>query len=136
MAMRYPKLIKSGSHIGQLVMNVDMCPTMLTLAGVKPPAEAQGRSVLPLFKGPVKNWRTSFLSEYFMEKSNPRVPSWQAVRDDQYKYIHYTELDGMDELYDLESDPFELRNLVAERSNRATLDSLQKELRRLLDQSR
>jgi N-acetylglucosamine-6-sulfatase len=68
--------------------------------------------VLPLFKGPVKNWRTSFLSEYFMEKSNPRTPSWQAVRDDQWKYIHYTELKGADELYNLKKDPYEMQNMV------------------------
>ena len=112
LAMRYPKLIKPGSKIGQLVMNVDMAPTMLTLGGGKLPAELQGRSVAPLFKGPVKNWRTSFLSEYFMEKSQPRVPSWQAVRDNHWKYIHYTEVAGADELYDLNKDPYELQNLV------------------------
>jgi arylsulfatase A-like enzyme len=112
MVMRYPKLIKAGSRISQLVMNVDMAPTMLTLGGGKLPAELQGRSVLPLFKGPVKNWRTSFLSEYFMEKSFPRVPSWQAVRDDQWKYIHYPELNGGDELYNLKKDPYEMQNLV------------------------
>jgi arylsulfatase A-like enzyme len=112
MAMRYPKLIKAGSKVNQLVMNVDMAPTMLTLGGGKLPAELQGHSVLPLFKGQVKNWRTSFLSEYFMEKNFPRVPSWQAVRDDQWKYIHYTELNGADELYNLKKDPYEMQNLV------------------------
>ena len=39
MAMRYPKLIKGGTRINQLVMNVDMAPTMLTLGGGKLPAE-------------------------------------------------------------------------------------------------
>ncbi len=112
MVMRYPKLIKAGSKIGQLVMNVDMAPTMLALGGGKPPAELQGHSILPLFKGPVKNWRTSFLSEYFMEQSAPRVPSWQAVRDERWKYIHYTQLPGADELYDLKKDPYEMQNLV------------------------
>ena len=112
MAMRYPKLIKAGTHISQLVMNVDMAPTMLTLGGAKLPGDLQGHSVLPLFKGPVKNWRTSFLSEYFMEQNFPRVPSWQAVRDDQWKYIHYTEVKGADELYNLKKDPYEMQNLV------------------------
>jgi N-acetylglucosamine-6-sulfatase len=112
MAMRYPKLIKAGSKVNPIVMNVDMAPTMLTLGGGKFPAELQGHSVLPLFKGPVKNWRTSFLSEYFMEKSFPRVPSWQAVRDGQWKYIHYPEVAGADELYDLKKDPYEMQNMV------------------------
>jgi|SRR5215472_5708381 len=112
MAMRYPKLIKAGSKIDQLVMNVDMAPTMLSLAGVNGPAEIQGRSVLPLLKGPAKEWRTSFLSEYFQEKNFPRVPNWQAVRDNRYKFIHYQDLKNADELYDLKKDPYEMQNLV------------------------
>jgi arylsulfatase A-like enzyme len=47
-----------------------------------------------------------------MEKSNPRVPSWQAVRDNQWKYIHYPEVNGGDELYDLKKDPYEMQNMV------------------------
>jgi N-acetylglucosamine-6-sulfatase len=112
MAMRYPKLIKAGSKIDQLVMNVDMAPTMLSLAGVKGPAEIQGRSILPLLKGPAKEWRTSFLSEYFQEKNFPRVPNWQAVRDNRYKFIHYQDLKNTDELYDLKKDPYEMQNLI------------------------
>ncbi len=112
MAMRYPKLIKAGTKFDQLVLNVDMAPTMLELAGVKPPANFQGRSVLPIFKGTASNWRTSFFAEYFMEKNYPRVPNWQAVRDGQWKYIHYQDLQGMDELYDLKADPYEMKNLI------------------------
>ena len=112
MFMRYPKRIKAGSKIGQMVMNVDMAPTMLELAGVSAPAEVQGRSIVPLFKGSVKNWRTSFLSEYFEEPQQKRTPSWQAMRNDQWKYIRYTELEGMDELYDIRKDNGELKNLI------------------------
>ena len=85
---------------------------MLELAGVKAPDEVQGTSVLPILKGTAKNWRTSFLSEYFMEKNTPRVPNWQAVRDAEWKYIHYTDLEGMDELYNVKTDPGEMKNLI------------------------
>jgi len=112
MAMRYPKLIKPGTKFDQLILNVDMAPTMLELAGVKAPAEVQGTSVLPVIKGTARNWRTSFLSEYFMEATAPRVPNWQAVRDGEWKYIHYTDLQGMDELYNLKTDPYEMKNLI------------------------
>ena len=93
-------------------MNVDMAPTMLELAGLRPTAEMQGRSVVPLFKGGVKDWRTSFLAEYFMEPNFARVPSWQAVRNESWKYVHYTELPGMDELYNITADPGEMKNLI------------------------
>lgn len=112
MAMRYPKLIKAGTRVKEMVMNVDMAPTMLSLGGGKAPDNLQGRSILPLFKGRVRDWRTSFLSEYFMEKNFPRVPSWQAVRDSEWKYIHYPDLNGGDELYNLKKDPYEMQNLV------------------------
>ncbi|HTM52226.1 MAG TPA: sulfatase [Bryobacteraceae bacterium] len=126
MFMRYPKRIKAGSKISQIVMNVDMAPTMLELGGAKALPEMQGRSIIPLFKGSVKNWRTSFLSEYFEEPQNKRVPSWQAVRNDQWKYIHYTGLEGMDELYDLKKDSGEMKNLIHDAPG--PLSSLKKDL--------
>ena len=112
LTIRYPKLIKAGAKFDQLVLNVDMAPTILELAGVKGPTEIQGKSILPILKGTAKNWRTSFLSEYFTEKNTPRVPNWQAVRDSEWKYIHYTDLEGMDELYNVKSDPGEMKNLI------------------------
>jgi arylsulfatase A-like enzyme len=126
MLMRYPKRIKAGSKINQMVMNVDMAPTMLDMVGVPAPKEVQGRSILPLFKGSVKNWRTAFLSEYFMEPQAQRVPSWQAVRNERWKYVHFTELTGMDELYDLKSDPGEMKNLIFDAAS--TLAGLKKDL--------
>jgi len=127
MLMRYPKRIKAGSKIHQMVMNVDMAPTMLELGGGTAPAEVQGRSIVPLLKGgSVKGWRTSFLSEYFEEPQQKRTPSWQAVRNDQWKYIHYTELQGMDELYDVKKDPGEMKNLIHDAP--AVLAALKKDL--------
>jgi arylsulfatase A-like enzyme len=134
MLMRYPRMIKAGSKSEAMVMNVDMAPTMLELGGGKPPAELQGRSVSPLFKGGVKNWRTSFLSEYFMEKNYPRVPNWQAVRSEHWKYIHYTELEGMDELYDLQKDSLEMKNLIHDAPT--VLPEMKKDLDRFNQQIR
>jgi N-acetylglucosamine-6-sulfatase len=53
---------------------------------------------------------------------------YQAVRTERHKYIHYVELPGMDELYDLEADPFELNNLVGTDEGRRRLPELQAEL--------
>ena len=46
------------------------------------------------------------------EKGYPRTPTWQAVRTMDWKLIHYADLTGMDELYDLKNDPFEMKNLI------------------------
>lgn len=132
---RYPKLIKQGQSLEQMVLNVDIAPTFLDLAGVPTPANVHGRSFLPILRGENPNWRTTFLSEYFMEPGFPRIPSWQAVRTERWKYIHYTELEGMDELYDLKADPYELKNLVGDAASAKMMADLKAELERLLKQT-
>jgi arylsulfatase A-like enzyme len=59
-----------------------------------------------------------------------------AVRTNQHKYIEYRELEGMNELYDLEADPYEERNLVASPAARPVLDRMQAELQRLMVETR
>jgi N-acetylglucosamine-6-sulfatase len=61
---------------------------------------------------------------------------YQAVRTERWKYIHYLELNGMDELYDLQADPYELRNVIAESKAQPALTELKRELQQLLEQSR
>jgi N-acetylglucosamine-6-sulfatase len=125
---RYPKLIKAGSERKQMALNIDIAPTLLELGGAKIPVDAHGRSLAPLFKADSQKWRSSFLAEYFAEPQFPRCPTWQAVRTEQWKYIHYTELDGMDELYDLKNDPYELKNRINERRAQSTLEQMKKML--------
>jgi len=132
MVMRYPKLIKAGTTLDEAALNIDIGPTLLDVAGAAIPRQIQGRSLAPLWRGRRSGWRQSFLTEYFAEPQYPRIPSWQAVRTEQWKYIHYTELEGMDELYDLKADPFEMKNLIQEPGARGALKRMQEELERLL----
>lgn len=134
--MRYPPLIRPGTVRDPMVLNVDVAPTLLELAQAKPVARFHGRSFLPLLREPVEGWRTSILTEYFLEKTAPRVPSWQSLRTDRWKYIHYPGFDGMDELYDLVSDPGEVTNRLADPGVRDTLRALQDELKSQLDSTR
>ncbi len=133
--VRYPKLIKAGTVLEPMVLNIDIAPTVLELGGAPIPTSIQGRSLLPRFKDAKSPWRASFLIEYFFERGFPRVPTWQAVRTDQWKYIRYTELEGMDELYDLKADPYELKNLIHAPSAQSTLKNLQGELAKLRKQT-
>jgi arylsulfatase A-like enzyme len=122
--MRKPGLIAAGTTIEQAVLNIDIAPTMLELAGVAIPATMQGRSMVSLLKGNTQGWPNTFFSEYFQEPQYSRIPTWQAVRDGRWKYIHYTTVDGMDELYDLQLDPYELKNLNADPTAQETLGKL------------
>jgi len=130
--MRYPKLIKAGRTLDQFVLNIDIAPTLLELAGAPASKSLQGRSLLPLFTDAKTPWRTSFLTEYFQEKANMRVPTWKAVRTERWKYIHYVDLAGMDELYDIKADPYEMKNLVKEAGAQPALEEMKGELNKLL----
>ncbi|HEX8772928.1 MAG TPA: sulfatase [Pyrinomonadaceae bacterium] len=129
--IRYPRLIKAGTTVDALTLNIDVAPTLLELAGAEPLEEIHGTSFVPLLRDRHAKWRESFMAEYFMEKVVPRAPSWQAVRTARWKYIHYAGLDGMDELYDLQTDPLEMRNLITDASAQSTLTALRTELERL-----
>jgi len=134
--MRYPPLIDGGSTPEQLAMNIDLAPTLLELADAEPLRPLHGRSLVPLL-GPeaAENWRESILIEYYSDTVFQRIVTmgYKAVRTERYKYINYLELDGMDELYDLETDPFELENLIGHPDYASTLRELKVELQRLLD---
>ena len=133
--IRYPKLVKAGTTFDQLVMNIDVAPTFLDLAGVKIPKAIQGRSLLPLLKENKTDWRKSLLTEYFREKMYPRTPTWQAVRTADWKLIHYTDLTGTDELYDLKSDPYEMKNLINDSGAAKMRNQLETELARLVKET-
>jgi arylsulfatase A-like enzyme len=135
MVARYPARIRAGSQIRHDVLNIDIAPTMLDLAGVRAPGDIHGRSMLPLFGQSKPAWRNSFLAEYFQEERNPRVPAWQSVRAERWKYVHYTQLEAMDELYDLEKDPGEMNNLIQDAAAKPALERLKRELARILKET-
>jgi N-acetylglucosamine-6-sulfatase len=132
--IRYPRLIKAGTVRDELALNIDVAPTLLELAGVSPLVTAQGRSLVPLLKGPGNEWRKSFLIEYYSDRVFPRIQKmgYKAVRTERWKYIQYLELDGMDELYDLKADPYEMKNIINRRDAAKTLEDMKRELKRLL----
>ena len=72
------------------------------------------------------------------DKVFPRIlqMGYKAVRNQRWKYIQYVELKGMDELYDLKSDPYELKNLIDEPTARKPLDDMKRELERLLSETK
>jgi N-acetylglucosamine-6-sulfatase len=132
--MRYPKVIKARTVRDEFALNIDLAPTLLSLAGVGVPDKVQGRSLLPLLKGERSAWRDSFLIELYSDNVFPRISQmgYKAVRNERWKYIHYLELNGMDELYDLKSDPYEMKNVIKERGAEKALQQMKAELERLL----
>ncbi|MGE0885279.1 MAG: sulfatase [Blastocatellales bacterium] len=134
--VRYPKAVKAGTVRDEFALNLDIAPTMLELAGVAVPKTVQGRSLVPLLAGKRTVWRDSFLIEYYTDTVFPRVlqMGYKAVRNERWKYIHYLELNGMDELYDLRRDPYEMKNLIAEPRAAKARAAMKRELERLLNE--
>ncbi len=132
MIISYPKMIKPGTKIEDMVLNTDFAPTMLDLAGVKPPDVMQGKSMVPLFSGNNAGWRKEFFYEYFSEPQFPRIASTIAVRTERWKYIRYPEIDDIEELYDLQNDRYELRNLAYDPKHAATLAEMKQRMEALM----
>ncbi len=132
--IRYPTLIKAGTRRNQLALTLDLAPTLAELAGAATPTGLHGKSLVPLFAENGPALREAFLIEHFSENVFPRMRNlgYQAVRTEAWKYIHYVELPDADELYDLNRDPYEMRNLIKAASAAGELTKLKAELQRQL----
>ena len=135
--VRYPPLIKAGTVCNEFALNLDIAPTLLSVAGADLPDDVQGRSLAPLLKGERVEWRDSFLIEYYSDRVFPRIANmgYKAVRNERWKYIHYLELEGMDELYDLKADPYEMKNLINQPNAKNALAEMKREIERLLKET-
>lgn len=109
---RCPDLIKPNTKIKQMVLNIDVAPTVLEMAGVKKPAQMQGVSFLPLMKGEQVPWRDKIFYEYYWENDFPQTPTMFSIRTDRYKFIRSQGTWDINELYDLQQDPYEINNLI------------------------
>ncbi|HSU67018.1 MAG TPA: sulfatase-like hydrolase/transferase [Tepidisphaeraceae bacterium] len=112
MIVRYPKLAApKGTTIDTPVLNLDIAPTLVDFGGQPVPQRMQGRSWRPLLEGKESDWRRAFFYCYYYE-SNFRTPTMMAVRNESAKLVKYPGHPEWTELFDVKSDPYELKNLV------------------------
>jgi N-acetylglucosamine-6-sulfatase len=104
-----------------------LAPTILNLAGLDIPNYMQGESMVDLLKGnDVDDWRDAILFEYFKDTYWPYAgPNQIAVRTDRYKLVDCFLKNDIDELYDLQTDPGEMTNLI----NDSSYDAVEQDLR-------
>jgi len=138
--VRYPRLVKPGTVVEQMVLNVDLAPSVLEICGAAPLKGIHGRSFKQLLEGDTAGWRTSWYYEYNYEKQFPYTPNVRGVRTDQWKYVHYPHGDGSPdkhkaELYHLKTDPGERRNLIDDPKYAAKVAELKAELKRLMQET-
>jgi N-acetylglucosamine-6-sulfatase len=125
--VRWPDGVASpGTVIDEPVLNADIAPTLLDIAGVPIPASMQGRSIAPLIKGEPVEWRDDVFYEYFADFPY-QVPPSQAVRTDRWLYVEYDR--GLPpELYDTVTDPEQRLNLAEEPAYSVTRQGLSQRL--------
>ncbi len=139
--IRYPREIQAGSTSNDIVLNVDFAPLFLDYAGCAVPDEMQGQSFRSIVNGSTpSDWRESMYYRYWMHTNRP---AHYGIRTKRYKLIFFYGLplgmSGADkqpakvgwELYDLEADPYEMKNVYEEPAYADAVQRLKKELLRL-----
>jgi N-acetylglucosamine-6-sulfatase len=144
MAIRYPGLTggaqsssaaSPGKVLEQQVLTVDVAPSLLELCGAPALPKIHGNSFVKLVQRGDSSWRSGWLYHYNYEKQFPYTPNVRAVRTDSWKYIRYPHGDGkpdrhLAELYNMEFDPDERHNLIANPKYSDVVKQMEKELQR------
>ena len=109
--IRYPRQVKARQTRRQMILNTDIAPTVLDLAGIAVPKWMHGMSLVPVLQSKSADWRKDWLYEYYEFPGPHQVRKHRGIRTERYKLIHYYEAPEEFELYDLKKDPGEINNL-------------------------
>jgi len=117
LVIRYDPLTstRAGTRNDALVSNVDLAPTFADIVGIpfSGVGRVDGTSLVPLLDGSAVRIRSGLLLEHADYPGRYHVPSYCGLRTPGWTYVRYS--GGVEELYDLRHDPFELRNLAGAR---------------------
>ncbi len=131
--IRWPGAVSEGARDNHLILNIDLAPTLLEVAGAKIPEQMQGRSFAALLKGDsLQKWRDSFYYRFYGQEPYRRIqyPAQIGVRTEKSKLIYFPET-GEFEFYDLERDPDERTNAYDDPEFGSTIAELRQEITRL-----
>ncbi len=135
--MKYPGKIQPGIHVDEMVVNIDFAPTLIDYAGIAVPKDMQGKS----FKGLLENssvlqkdWRKAMYYHYYEYPEPHRVAPHLGIRTDRYKLIRFYGAVNKWELFDLQNDPHEMKNLIDDASQKNQILQLKKQLMDLAKQ--
>ncbi|ANH82831.1 sulfatase [Niabella ginsenosidivorans] len=133
MVMRYPGIIKPGTKINDYIMNLDLAPTLLQAGKATVPAAMQGMSFLPLLKGQAYTSRKAMYYHYY-ENTVHHVSPQFGIKTGRYKLIRYYERVEAWELFDLQKDPQELKNVYPDKQYTKIVTGLKRQLLQLIEQ--
>jgi len=105
----------AGTRRDEMVLSIDLAPTILSLAGLGVPESMQGNNLMPLVNHDSVPWRKHYYYEHTYQTEPPRspIPKTEGIRTERWKYIRYPDtVPVYEQLFDLESDPLEQKNLA------------------------
>jgi arylsulfatase A-like enzyme len=119
-----PWMTKSHGHASNKITElVDLYPTLAELAGLTPPANLQGQSLLPLLKNPTtKEWSKDLA--FSISRSGG-----ESIRTSKWRFTHWGFGAKGEELYDLKNDPNEFTNLARDPNYSGRLNQLKARLK-------
>jgi N-acetylglucosamine-6-sulfatase len=110
-----PALTGGGRVVDEMILNLDIAPTILEAAGLQVPGSMHGKSFFCSIKNEeLPDWRKDFLYQYFWEAAYPMTPTIRGIRTEKYSYIKSYGVWDTHELYDIQSDPYQTTNLLAD----------------------
>jgi arylsulfatase A-like enzyme len=123
---RWPGHFKAGHAAPELVESVDLSTTLCALAGIEPLETSDGKNLSHLLQGETGDVRTVAVTEFAWSKS---------VRQGKFRLVYYPPdmfreeyPQGFGELYDLEADPWEMRNLYFEPEYKCVVRDVERDL--------
>jgi arylsulfatase A-like enzyme len=131
--MRYPGVARAGTGVSAMTLNVDWAPTILDIAGLKTPADMQGVSFLPLAAGRrPADWRKAMYYHYYEYPQPHHVYPHFGIRTERWVLVRFYGPGNFWELYDLQNDAHEMKNLYPDARFRDTIISLKAQLKGLI----
>ncbi|WP_242132595.1 sulfatase family protein [Aestuariivivens marinum] len=143
--IRYPKELKGGQRIDDIILNIDFAALLADYAGIEKPNYMQGESFRENLKGkPPKGWRKNMYYQYWLHE--PKRPAHFGVRNDKYKLAYFygkglnkygaskEDTPPTWEFYDLQKDPKELKNVINDTVHQSIIDTMKEEIKKLQSQ--
>jgi arylsulfatase A-like enzyme len=126
--VRWPGHIKAGSVQDAMAINADFAPTFMEMAGLKEPADMQGKSLVPVMEGNVPaDWRTAMYYRYYHDPGDHNTRAHYGIRTEDHKLIYFWKKDQW-ELYDLKKDPNELHNIYGDADQKDVIEKLKAQM--------
>jgi arylsulfatase A-like enzyme len=115
-----------------MALNIDIAPTILSMAGVTVPKEMQGINLIDLVENKIQERNEFFYQHYYI--GGQRIPRVEAVVTKDFKYINWIE-NNVEELFDIRHDPHETENLVKDQAYKGKLNEFRKRYHQLKEKN-